>query len=91
MQCEGEACNPGRFLHSQVVAENKLASVSFRVQPAFKARFEEAFDKQNEYSSSTAFFEDCMRALMNATRRGERISLPLEIVTDKPDPAHGAD
>lgn len=63
------------------MSENKLANMPFRTQPALKKAFEEAFAKQVEYSSYTAFHEDCLRALIACTRRGERISLPLEFLT----------
>ena len=54
----------------------------FRTQPALKERFVEAFEQQIDFSSHTAFFEDCVRAFILARRQGKRLALPLEFVTD---------
>ena len=59
--------------------------MGFRTQKALKERFETAFSKQSEFSTPTAFFEDCMRALVHHARRGEKIAVPLLLVLKSED------
>ena len=59
------------------VAENKLATVSFRTQEGLKASFEAALAELGSYGTSTAFLEDCMRAVVHHARRHEKIAVPV--------------
>lgn len=70
---------------SGAVAQNKDASMGFRTQKALKERFESAFGKQAEFSTPTAFFEDCMRALIHHARRGEKIAVPVMLLLKTDD------
>ena len=63
--------------HHPLVAENKLATVSFRTQEELKASFEASLDALGSYGTATAFFEDCMRAVVHHARRGEKIVVPV--------------
>ena len=67
------------------MAQNKTASVGFRTQQALKERFDAAFAKQAEYSTPTAFFEDCMRSLIHHERRGEKLAVPAVFLTKSED------
>ncbi len=64
------------------MAENKLATVSFRTQEELKASFEASLDALGSYGTSTAFFEDCMRAVVHHARRGEKIIVPVTFEQD---------
>ena len=71
-------CKPGETTGILVpVAENKLATVSFRTQEGLKASFEASLAALGSYGTSTAFFEDCMRAIVHHARRGEQIAVPV--------------
>ena len=59
------------------VAENKLATVSFRTQEDLKTSFELALASLGNYGTSTAFFEDCMRAVVHHARRCEQLAIPV--------------
>lgn len=63
--------------------EKKHATMNFRTQPALSDSFDAAFERQKAYSNKTAYFEDCMRALVNAVRGGKEIEPPIEFVTKK--------
>lgn len=62
--------------------EKKHATINFRTQAALKEQFEEALEKQRAYGSVTGYFEDCMRALIVAVRRGEELSPPLQFIAE---------
>lgn len=68
------------------MAEKKHANFSFRTQAALKEQFEKAFEKQAAYGSVTGYFEDCMRALIVATRSGQEFAPPLQFIIDEPTP-----
>ncbi len=76
--------------HAPSVAKNKEGSVNIRTPEALKESFTRAFEMQTEYPSVTAFFEDCMRALIQHTRGRKRIAMPLALLTpDEEDALRG--
>lgn len=73
--------------HAFLVAKNKSGSINFRAPGALKDSFDRAFAMQTEYPSATAYFEDCMRALIQHTRGRKKIALPLALLTPEEEDA----
>ncbi len=78
----------GRNRHYFRVATKKTGGVSFRTNAALKEAFEEALGKHPEFNGPTAFFEDAMRSLIQATRQKRQLAIPLELLKREPGDPH---
>jgi hypothetical protein len=82
-----ELSNPPGLPQSSVVAQKKIGTVNFRAPEALKKSFDRALETQSEFPSATAYFEDCMRALIEHARTRKALAMPLALLTPEEDEA----
>jgi hypothetical protein len=67
--------------HHAVVARNKEALLTTRVQKVLKENFDAEIGRREEFSSATDFIEQAMAALVQAGRRGGKLAIPLAFLS----------